>query len=229
MSEVLPLTIFLPAYNEAEVIEEVIDELRATISDCIIIVINDGSSDDTAQRARDKGVKVVSHLINRGAGAACMTGISLAKKCNYDKIVFMDADGQHQAADLLKLEKCMKQTGADVVIGSRFLEKRNGIPKIRRFYNAIANLLTNAFCKQNYTDTQSGFRMLNRKAVHAIVLLQDDFSYCSEMMIQAEKEKLVIKECPIAVRYTDYSMRKGQDFQVGVMTAFHFLWKLIFK
>jgi glycosyltransferase involved in cell wall biosynthesis len=229
MSDPLLLTVILPAYNEAEVIGNVITEIRRVI-DCRIVVIDDGSSDATTARAQEQeGVRVIRHLLNRGAGAACMTGIGLARKMNWQQIAFLDADGQHVASDLLVLQACMKETGADLVIGSRFMHSENTIPRIRRIFNKIANLLTNTFCKNNYTDTQSGFRLLNRHAIESIELHQDDFSYCSEMIVQAEQIALKIEECPISVRYTEYSMRKGQDFQVGVMTAFHFLWKLIFK
>lgn len=224
----IPIHIVLPAYNEAEVIREVIREIQKHL-DCSIYVIDDGSTDNTAQAAREAGAQVVRHPINRGAGAACMTGILLARRGNWPYVAFMDADGQHQAKDLLRMYNHLQEECADLVIGSRFMEQQGGIPGIRRFYNQIANLLTNAFCKNSYSDTQSGFRLLNERAITQIELFQDEFSYCSEMIIQAEQEDLVIAECPISVRYTEYSMRKGQDLQVGIMTAFHFMWKLLFK
>ncbi|WP_020539520.1 glycosyltransferase family 2 protein [Lewinella cohaerens] len=228
MSDELLLTVILPAYNEAKVIGGVIDEIQSTLP-CRIVVVDDGSSDNTIEYVREKGVMVIRHLLNRGAGASCMTGISLARENNWQQVAFLDADGQHVATDLLVLQACMKETEADLVIGSRFMHAENRIPRIRRIFNAMANILTNTFCKHHYSDTQSGFRLLNRRAIEAIDLYQDDFSYCSEMIIQAEQADLKISECPIFVRYTEYSMSKGQDFQVGVMTAFHFLWKLIFK
>ena len=224
----LPIHVVLPAFNEAEVLGEVVGEIRKWV-DCPIIVIDDGSTDQTATVARAAGVSVVRHPINRGAGAACMTGITLARQQGWPCVAFMDSDGQHNPQDLIRLHETMVSHEADLVIGSRFLQKAPDIPVLRRFYNAIANLLTNAFSTNRYSDTQSGFRLLNRKAIEKIDLLQDEFSYCSEMIIQAEMEQLKVVECPINVRYTSYSMRKGQDFQVGVRTAFHFLWKLIFK
>jgi hypothetical protein len=123
----------------------------------------------------------------------------------------------------------MQESGADVVIGSRFLEPNPDIPRSRRIFNGLANILTNTFCRNHYSDTQSGFRLLNRRAIELIDLHQDDFSFCSEMLIQAETAKLKVVETPIHVRYTEYSISKGQDLQVGLWTAFHFLWKLIFK
>jgi len=228
MADTIPLHLILAAYNEASVLENVIKEIRATVN-CSITIIDDGSEDNTGEIARQLGVGLVQHPINRGAGAACQTGILLARQLKWKTVAFMDADGQHIPSDLIKLLNQMKATNADLVIGSRFMKKGNEVPGMRRIYNNLGNLLTNIFCKSNYSDTQSGFRLLNVKAINNINLLQDDFSYCSEMIIQGEELGLKIVETPIAVRYTDYSVSKGQDFQVGLTTAFHLLWKLLFK
>lgn len=224
----LPVLVILPAYNEAEVITEVIADIKRVLG-CPVLVVDDGSTDETYQRVKAVNIPVLRHPINRGAGAACMTGIAFARLKNYSCIAFMDADGQHMAEDLIPMFQRLQETQADLVIGSRFSSKNNQIPNIRRFYNQIANILTNAFCQGNYSDTQSGFRLLGKRAIAKINLHQDDFSYCSEMIVHAEQEKLKITECPISVRYTPYSMRKGQDFQVGIKTAFNFLWKLLFR
>lgn len=228
MADTISIYLILAAYNEASVLESVIKEIRASI-DCVIIIVDDGSDDGTDEITRQLGVRLVRHPINRGAGAACQTGIQLARINNWKYVAFMDADGQHIPSNLNLLVKKMIATDADLVIGSRFLLQKNEIPYIRRIYNNLGNLLTNIFCNSNYTDTQSGFRLLNAKAINNINLIQDDFSYCSEMIIQAEDQGLKIVETPIDVRYTDYSIRKGQDFQVGLRTAFHLLWKLFFK
>jgi glycosyltransferase involved in cell wall biosynthesis len=220
--------LILPAYNEATVIEDVIREIQATIA-VHILVVDDGSLDDTAEKARAMGVSVLRHPINRGAGAACQTAIILARKLEWAYLALMDADGQHVPEDLLKLKAAMDEQGADLVIGNRFMRPSAGIPRIRRFYNGLANIITVAFTTGRYSDTQSGFRLLNRRAIETINLTQDDFSFCSEMIVLAEEFDLKIVETPIRVRYTDYSVSKGQNLQVGVITAFNFLWKLIFK
>lgn len=227
-AKTLPIHLMLPAYNEGAVIAEVVRELKAII-ECPIIVIDDGSTDDTALRARQAGARVISHPINRGAGASCMTGIALARQEGWPCLVFMDADGQHDPRDVSTLVSTQCEQNFDLVIGSRFKQQNKAIPLIRRFFNLLANILTNSFSAHRYSDTQSGFRLLNRRAIEQLELVQDDFSYCSEMIIQAERAKIRVGECSINVRYTDYSIRKGQDFQVGLFTAFHFLWKLIFK
>lgn len=228
MPTIPTIHIILPAFNEATVIEEVIKGILAVLA-CVIVVVDDGSDDETAQRAKAAGAIVVKHPLNRGAGAACQTGISLARKYGWQRVAFMDADGQHSPEDLLRMLEAMETHQADLVIGSRFQDIQNNVPAVRRFFNAAANVLTNSFCTHHYSDTQSGFRLLNYKAIQTINLLQDDFSYCSEMIILSERASLKVVEVPIKVKYTVYSISKGQDFQVGLLTAFHFLWKLFFK
>ncbi|MEO1624532.1 MAG: hypothetical protein AAFV25_05200, partial [Bacteroidota bacterium] len=110
-----------------------------------------------------------------------------------------------------------------------FMQRNRQIPITRIFFNFIANCMTNLFCRENFSDSQSGLRLLNRRAIDAIDLQIDGFGFCSEMLIRAEQVKLQIEETPIRVYYTDYSIRKGQDFQVGLNTAFNFLWNALFK
>ena len=228
MAKQLPIHIIIAAYNEAPVIADVIAGIKSAV-DCPVIVIDDGSADQTAHLARKAGAIVLQHPVNRGAGAACMTGITLARQQKWPCVVFMDADGQHLPKDIEKIYQTYRDSRADLVIGSRFSETQNNVPWLRKRFNGIANSLTNMFCQGNYSDTQSGFRLLAAPAIQRIELVQDDFSYCSEMIIQADREQLRIVECPIHVKYTEYSVSKGQDFQVGLSTAFQFLWKIMFR
>ncbi|MEM6397373.1 MAG: glycosyltransferase family 2 protein [Bacteroidota bacterium] len=222
------LHVLLPAYNEGPVIGEVIVRLKeAGVSH--IVVVDDGSEDDTATEARRAGATVVCHLVNRGAGAAVQTGIELARREGWPFLALMDADGQHLAADLPRLMKIMRETEADLVIGSRFLETPEGMPRDRRFYNGIANFLTNRLTKKNYSDSQSGLRLLNARAIERLQLQVDGFGFCSEMVVLAERAGLKVEETPTSVIYTKYSTSKGQDFHVGVKTAINFLWNTLFK
>lgn len=219
--------IIIPAYNEAPAIGSVIRHVQQHGFNNIL-VINDGSSDDTAAIALRNGAEVITHIINRGAGAVAQTGIEFARRHKIEYIIQIDADGQHHAEDLLRFVQRMEHGGCDIIIGSRFAEYRKAIPPIRRFYNFISNILTNWFCQNWYSDSQSGFRMLNSRAIHKLDLRLDGFGYCSEMIIQAERLGLKIIEIPISVSYTEYSLSKGQNFAVGILTAFNLLWKLIF-
>ena len=222
------LHIALPAYNESSVIKHVIQELYDHGFNNIIVV-NDGSSDETLSVASNMGVTVLSHILNRGAGAASQTAIDFAKKQDIQYLLLMDADGQHHTSDILSLFKAIYKSEYDIVIGNRFDLSVNDIPKTRIFFNQIANRLTNFFCKKSYSDSQSGFRVLNRKAIEKLDLKVDGYGFCSEMIIVGENIGLNIGEEPIKVSYTEYSMNKGQSFTNGISTAFNFMWRIIFN
>lgn len=219
--------VVIPAFNEGPMVGEVVRRVKAAGFEQVLVV-NDGSTDDTAAAAAAAGAQVVSHLINRGAGAVTQTGIRYARARGVAYLVQMDADGQHFPEDIPHLVRRMAAGECDIIIGSRFVNGRGDIPLIRVLYNQISNVFTNWFCQRWYTDTQSGFRMLNRKAIERLELRLDGFGYCSEMIVQAEKLDLEVAEVPIRVTYTAYSMSKGQDLYTGVATAMNLLWKLVF-
>lgn len=215
----------LPAYNEASVLPAVVADLRAA-GYHQVCVIDDGSDDETAQLLPTLGVAFARHLVNRGAGAAVQTAIELARQEGWSYVLFMDADGQHVPTDIRRMADRMTATGADLVVGSRFLEADDHIPRSRRGYNFIANRMTNLFCEGNYTDSQSGLRLLGPRAIARLNLEVDGFGFCSEMLLKAERAGLTIAETATQVRYTDYSKSKGQDFQMAFQTAFGFLWNI---
>jgi glycosyltransferase involved in cell wall biosynthesis len=219
--------VVIPAYNEGPMIGEVVRRVRA----CgypNVLVVNDGSSDDTRLRALEAGATVLSHPINRGAGAAAQTGIAYARQHGVAYLVQMDADGQHHPEDIEGMRQAMAEEEWDVLIGSRFLMPNDDVPRIRVLYNTLSNYFTNWFCIDNYSDSQSGFRMLNRRAIEQLHLTLDGFGYCSEMLVAAEHKGLRIGETPIQVSYTEYSMSKGQNLHTGILTALNLLWKLFF-
>lgn len=220
------ICVVIPAFNEGSVIADVVERVRKVGFEQIL-VINDGSVDDTASKARAAGAVVISHLVNRGAGAGSQTGIMYARRMNISYLVQIDADGQHFPEDIRLLAQLMDNEQADIVIGSRFMQPNKDIPLIRVLYNKLSNVFTNWFCTRWYSDTQSGFRMLNRTAIESLDLHIDGFGYCSEMIILGEKNGLTIREVPIRVAYTAYSMSKGQDLYMGINTAMNILWKLV--
>lgn len=198
--------IILPAYNEEKVIKEVITDIQKQ-GYSNIIVVNDGSSDNTYQEAKSTGIITLSHPINRGKGAATQTGIDAAKLLNADIIVTMDSDGQHDPKDIKKLIQPILDDKADVVIGSRMLNTK-GMPKSRIIMNKIANIVTYIFFGIMVTDSQSGFRAYNKKAYTSVYTYMDRYEFESEMLGQIKNAKLRIKEVPIKVIYTDYSKNK---------------------
>ncbi|MFT6002552.1 MAG: glycosyltransferase involved in cell wall biosynthesis [Flavobacteriales bacterium] len=224
-SEVL---IILPAYNEGQIIHKVLESIKSE-GYYNICVVDDGSNDQTAKEVLKSNVQLLQHPINRGAGAAVQTGIAFAKKRSFEYAILMDSDGQHMPEDIEELYLKMQDSNADIVIGNRFSLKKNVVPRHRIAYNRMANIFTNIFCKRSYNDTQSGFRLLNRKSIEMIQLKNRGFGFCSEMLIFAEKANLRVEETPIQVLYTDYSLNKGQNLMEGVRTARSILWQVFFE
>lgn len=221
------LLVVVPVYNEGEVIQDIVQSIQEQ-GFKNICVIDDGSLDNTKEILPTLKVVNIRHKINRGAGAATLTGIYHARRNNYRYVVLMDGDGQHDPKDIRLLITSMIETNADIVIGNRF-GKENTIPTKRLRYNKIANLFVRLLSGLKYRDTQSGFRLLNRRAIENIELKNRGFGFCSEMIIYAEQNGLKISETPISVTYTPYSMNKGQNLNEGVRTAKSVLWRVLFE
>jgi len=194
-----------------------------------VIVVNDGSTDNTASAARNAGAAVISHMINRGAGAATQTGLEAARRVGADAVVTMDADGQHQAADINSLIECLTNKEADIVIGSRFLKKENPIPFVRKIFNNIANIITVLLSGIFVTDSQSGMKAFSRRAIEKIMITSNGYEFCSEIIREARHFGFKIKEVPISVIYSDYSMSKGQNFASGITTVFKLMIKTLMR
>ena len=228
MIEKSDIHIFIPAFNEAQAIGKLIVSLGLHGYENIY-VIDDGSTDGTADIATKESAELIRHFVNRGVGAATQTAIEFSRLKDLDYILLMDADGQHIAEDIETLINCMSGEDVDIVLGSRFLKDSDAMPRMRKRYNYLANTLTNLFCINSYTDTQSGFRMLNKTAIRSLNILLDDYGFCSEMIIHAERLGLRIKEVPVETIYTSYSLSKGQNFFKGIRTGISILERIWFK
>lgn len=217
------ISIIIPAYNEEKTIAEVIR--RAKKHSAKVIVIDDASSDNTPKIATKEGAKVYRHAVNRGLGGALGTGFKAALIENTEIMITLDADCQHDPEDIPKLIKPITDGQADVVIGSRFLTRQD-IPTLRRLYNGIGNIITFALFGVKTTDSQSGFRAFNKKAIGLIDIKTNRMEVSSEIIKEIGLRKLRMKEVPITAIYTKYSLSKGQGFIVGIKT---FLKLLIIK
>jgi len=198
--------IVLPAYCEGTVIKSVIESIKKE-GYKNIIVVDDGSSDNTYSESISSGVITIKHTINRGKGAATQTGIDAAKELDADIVVTMDSDGQHNPKDISKLVKPLLEEKADVVLGSRMLGEK-GMPKTRIFMNNIANFVTYIFFGIMVSDSQSGFRAYSKKAINSVYTLMDRYEFESEMLGQIKSAKLKVTEVPIKVIYSEYSLNK---------------------
>lgn len=212
--------IVLPAFNEWNEISKVLDGLRQSWYDNIIVV-NDWSVDDTESVLKKSWVEFVSHPVNRWAWAATQTWFELAKLLWADIVITMDSDGQHNAPDIKKLVDAMEKYKVDVVIWSRFLEKQK-IPIHRRFFNFIWNIVTWFFFWLYVTDSQSWLKAFNRKALEKIQIKSNWYEFCSEIIQKINRNNLNCKEIPITVNYTQYSQSKWQSFFNWIKTV----WKL---
>ncbi len=198
----------IPAYNEAEVIKQVVNSISNMVDE--VIVVDDGSSDQTFCLAIESGAKTLRHFLNRGQGAALQTGIDFALRMGADIIVTYDADGQFIPEEIEKIIKPLLLGECDICLGSRFLDDKSKIPKIKKTVLKFAVLVTRIYTGLSVTDTHNGFRALSEKAARLIIIKQDKMAHASEILEQVKKHNLKFKEIPVTVKYTDYSLQKGQ-------------------
>jgi len=210
------LTLILPALNEAEVLADVLARLKTALKrlpvDTELVVVNDGSRDETAAIAVKTGATVLTHLINRGLGAALGTGLAYAKENRADFAITFDSDGQHDPQDIAKVLRPLVNGRADVVIGSRSLSREGKMPFLRRINNLAFNLfnfLTWIFFGKTTSDSLSGFRGFNRRAIKYIRLKTERMEVSNEFFAEIKRHNLKLAEVPIRVIYTPYSMKKG--------------------
>jgi len=205
--------IVMPAYNEERSIGRVLDVLKRE-GWRNIIVADDGSRDRTVKIARSKGALVVSHRQNMGLGAALRTGLNKARELEADCAVTFDADGQHDPKAVRALARAMDD--ADLVIGVR---RHLGIPFHKRVGNYILNLITYLFSGV-LTDSQSGSRAFGRRALKLIRIQSNRYEVSSEIIIQAKKRRLRLREVPVRCFYTEYSKARGTTIASGVKIFF---------
>lgn len=225
----MKLLIILPAFNEATVIAPVIRQLKIVGKslpvESQICVINDGSTDNTVKICEQEKIAVLNHLINCGLGASLATGLEYARHIQADFAITMDSDGQHDPQDLIKLLKPLMRRQADVVIGSRLLGQKGRMPWLRKINNNFFNWLTFLLFQVKTTDSLSGFRGFNRLAIQLIKLRTERMEVSNEFFSEIKRNNLRIKEVPIKVIYTDYSMAKG----VKPGTVFAIIFRLLLR
>jgi glycosyltransferase involved in cell wall biosynthesis len=189
----------IPAYNEEKAIKEVVKSAQ-NYSD--VVVVDDGSSDQTSSLIQETGATILKHQNNKGKGAAIKTGLKYAMMKNYDLIVHLDGDGQHDPRIIPQLIGGMDTI--DVRIGSRFLEKApQNMPIQRRLSNWLTTHFMRYVTEYKITDSQSGFRVISTKSASLFLNIPyDDYVYESEVLFQAYKNNLIVDERPIQCTYS---------------------------
>ncbi len=189
----------MPAYNEAHAIANVILGCKKYVDK--VVVVDDGSSDNTVEVAESLGAYVVRHVTNKGYGAALKNCFETARKLGAEAMVIIDSDGQHNPEEIPKLLEPLKH-GIDLVIGSRFVGGNGkNVPPYRKMGMKVLDVATYIAGGLNVTDSQSGFRAYGRKAIESIRLNGSDMSAGSEVLLQARDHKLKYTEVEIHCRY----------------------------
>ena len=218
--KIKPIMVVIPAYNESENLKDLLPKIPSRIKDLDVgvLVIDDGSDDETAEVARKQGHVAVSNLINRGGGAALRLGYDILKEFGGRFCVTMDADGQHRPEEIERLILPILNNQYEFVIGSRIIGKREKDNLLRiigvRFFGALISFLLGV----KITDPSSGFRAFNLQALESIKLYEDQYHTC-ELVIEAVKKGVRLSEVPITIlRRKHGKSKKGKDWIYG----FHF-------
>jgi len=205
--------VVIPAFNEEVTIGTVIDTIKQDASFADILVVNDGSTDNTSTIVRGKGIMLINHPFNLGYGAALQTGFRFAQRKGYDFVITIDADGQHVPSSVQNLIGAMGEQNADVVIGSRFLEESFKVGIAKKIGIWLFSLIGKMYTGTQITDPTSGYQLLNRSA----------FSYLAEgdnypldypdvnIIMALHKMKFKVVESPVKMKEStgNKSMHSG--------------------
>ena len=214
--------VVIPAYNEAQRLGAVLDDLAR--AGCSIVVVDDGSTDRTAEVARRHGCYVLRHSFNRGQGAALQTGMTFALREGAHIIVTFDADGQHQAAELPAILEPILSGRCEVTLGNRFLSAQSNVPPIRKVFLQLGRLFTRLTSGVRVGDCHNGYRAFSSHAASLICLKQDRMAHASELYDQIRTAHLTYEEVPVTVRYTEETLAKGQKLSGSVSVLFQYLY-----
>ena len=212
--------IIVPAFNEAQVIGDVVTDLRAVFAH--VVCVDDGSRDDTAEVALRAGAHVVSHPVNLGQGAAIQTGVEYARR-QTGAAVFatFDADGQHRVKDVVSMMERLSRGDVDIVIGTRFAGSAiSHTPPLKRLILRAAAWLSPSSRRLGLTDAHNGLRVFDKTIADDLNLTMSGMSHASEFVTLIDENRWRVAEEPVEILYTEYSLSKGQPLLNGVNIVF---------
>jgi glycosyltransferase involved in cell wall biosynthesis len=211
--------VIVPVFNEARVIAGVVEELLATFPH--VVCVDDGSGDDSSVEVTKTGAHLVRHPVNLGQGASLQTGLSYAlARPGARWFVTFDADGQHRVEDAAAMVEAARSSGADVVLGSRFIHQRDLVPLPKRLVLRLAVLLSSSTRRLKLTDAHNGLRLLARPVAEDVRITMNGMAHASEIVSYLAHSSWIVREVPVTIRYTDYSRSKGQSLVNGVNILF---------
>lgn len=203
--------IIVPSYNESSVIQDTIAPLLD--AGYSVVVIDDGSSDESYAQICRMPVHAIRHPLNLGQGAAIQTGVEYALQKGAGVVVHFDADGQHPPETINDLIAPILSGRADVALGSRFKDKASSrnVPRLKRWVLRCGTLFTGVTSGVWLTDTHNGFRAFSARAAALVRITEPRMAHASEIIALIRKHRLRYVEVPVCIRYTDYSQSKGQS------------------
>lgn len=214
--------IIVPAYNEEENIYSVVNSIKSSNPLVDVLVVNDGSKDDTYKEAVRAGARVVNLKTNIGIGGAVQSGYIYALHNDYDMAVQIDGDGQHNPKDLEKLIGAMSEGHYNMVIGSRFVEETGYKPSVFRgagirYFSKIVSIL----CHDNYYDTTSGYRLVDKEGIKIFAQYYPKDYPEVETIVYANKKGLKVKEVGVTME-----QRKGGKSSITPIRAIYYMIKV---
>ncbi len=192
--------VVIPAYREQRMIRDVVRRVLQYVP--TVIVVDDGSPDRTADEAAAAGAVVISHTTNKGKGVALNTGFNYAHKQQFDYLITLDADGQHDPADIPRFIEAYKRTGIPVLIGNRMGVSSN-MPQVRKWTNRGMSWLLSRAMKQYIPDTQCGFRLYRCDVLPFIETQAARFAAESEILLHIAARGIRMDAVPISVIYNE--------------------------
>ena len=212
--------IVVPAFNEAQVIGEVVADLRSAFAN--VVCVDDGSRDDTGDTALRAGAHVVRHPVNLGQGAAIQTGVEYARnQPGAEVFATFDADGQHRVKDVLTMIERLSRGDVDIVIGTRFAGSTiSRTPPLKRLILRAAAWLSPTSRRLHLTDAHNGLRVFNKTVADDLNLTMNGMSHASEFIELIGENHWRVAEEPVEILYTEYSLSKGQPLLNGVNIVF---------
>lgn len=212
--------VIIPAFREADNIGQTLDELASVRPDLGVVVVDDGSPDDTAAIARSAGARVLRHPFNLGIGGALRTGFRYAMEAGYEVAIQLDADGQHDPTQIVLLERAL-EAGADMAIGSRFApeSQRYRISPVRLGAMAVLRLVVRHVSGRRFTDTSSGFRAFRRPVIEFFARNYPyEYMESVEALVLAVAAGFEVHEVPIVMR----SRRGGEPSNRSLRLPYHY-------
>ena len=188
----------IAALNEARTIREVVEAARTRVSD--VIVIDDGSGDATGEIARAAGAVLITHEVNRGKGASLRDGFRRAREGGFDAVIVLDADGQHDPAEIPVFIRAAERTEAQLIVGNR-MDDITDMPLMRILTNRVMSALLSFLIRQRVPDSQNGYRLVRADLLEHMTLATSNFEVESEMLVCACRHGARIESVPVRTIY----------------------------